>query len=433
MIENRVLLLLHLATEFINITMVYVTIFGFPLVNKKWKIVGTITAVVCGHIWILEASNLRDAMGMSFFTMIAVPLFMLSGRRRTFLLLYPFIVIMSSVVSVSVSFLVANLLGVRESVILENSYIGIPCQCAPMLFMMLWGVYRKVKKKEFGQVHLDGKQYVLLYTVVVSEFLMLMPLQDLSENPEIGQIATAVGLPVSVACIVLAVLAVWQGVVVNREIRLQEQNRMLEEFARLQKNYYADIIEKDKELRRFRHDMNAHTSVLQAYCETIRDVNLKNYVDNMVKEATQYEWKVYTGNYSADAILSQNEKKAYEKGIQMKVEGALPNKSKVEDYDLCILLSNLLTNAIEACEQIAEVSKRQIILRVGSYEEKLYIEVKNTISKRVVIENNRLITTKNDKKNHGIGSENVAHTVKKYDGIVNYHCDNEYFTAEVCI
>ncbi|MBQ8316288.1 MAG: sensor histidine kinase [Lachnospiraceae bacterium] len=433
MMENRLILLLHLATEFINMTMVYTTVFGASLVKKKWKIVLTVGVVVCGHLLLLEILGLRDAKGMSFFTMLAVPLFMLSGRKRTLLGLYPFAVIMASVVSVSVSFLVANMLGVTEAVVLENDYLGIVCQCAPMLFMGLWSVWCKFKKIELSQMHLDIKQYILFYTVAVCELFMLGPIQNMSKHPELGRDATFAGVAVSVACIVFAVLAVWQGIVVHREIRLQEQNRALEDYMQLQKEYYTDIVAKDEELRRFRHDMAAHTQVIQAYCEDIEHVDLKHYVENMVKETGRYERKVYTGNHGVDAILGRIEQEAKEKEIRFTVEGVLPSRTRVEEYDLCIILSNLLKNAIEACEQVGDAKECYVKLQVGSYEETLCFSVENSVAGGVKIEGNRLLTTKADKKNHGIGSENVARTVEKYGGTVSYQCDGKCFTAEVCI
>ncbi|MBQ8798584.1 MAG: sensor histidine kinase [Lachnospiraceae bacterium] len=433
MMENRLILLLHLATEFINMTMVYMTIFGASLVKKKWKMVLAIAIVTCGHLLLLEYVGLRDAEGMSFFTMLAVPLFMLSGKKRTYVALYPFAVIMASVVSVSVSFFVAFFLGVSESVILENHYLGILCQCAPMLVMGLWSIWCKFKKIELSQMHLDIKQYILLYTVAGCEFFMLGSIQSMSKHPELGIDATYAGVSVSVACIAFALLAVWQGIVVHREIRLQERNRALENYMQLQKEYYTDIMAKDEELRRFRHDMAAHARVLRAYCEKSEDVEIKHYVDSMIRETTRYERKAYTGNHGVDAILSGIEQETKEKKIGFTVEGVLPTQIRVEEYDLCIILSNLLKNAIEACEQVSKVSERYIKLQVGSYEENLYLSVENSVVNEIKVENNRLYTTKTDKKSHGIGSENVARAVEKYGGTVTYRCENACFTAEICI
>jgi len=432
MMENRLILLLHLATEFINMTMVYTTIFGASLVKKKRRIVLTVVMVVCGHLLLLEKCGLEDAKGISFFTMLVVPLFMLSGRKRTLLGLYPFAVIMASVVSVSVSFLAANMVGVTEAVVLENDYLGIVCQCTPMLLMGVWSAWCKFKKIELSQMHLDIKQYILFYTVAVCELFMLGPIQNMSKHPELGTDATFAGVAVSIACIVFALLVVWQGIVVHREIQLQERNQILEECMQLQKAHYIDVVAKDEELRRFRHDMAAHTQVLQAYCEGTENVDLKCYVDNMIKEAVRYERKVYTGCHGVDAILDGIEHEAREKEIRLAVEGVLPKQIRVKEYDLCIVLSNLLKNAIEACEQVGDTEKRYIKLQVGSYEEAWCLVVENSVSSEVRIENNRLYTTKADKRNHGIGSENVARVVGKYGGTVTYRCEKKCFTAEVC-
>lgn len=433
MMENRLILLMHLATEFLNVSMVYTTVFCMPFIKGKKRILLVIAAVAGGHLLLLEVFGLKDAIGMSFFTMLTIPLFILRGKKSTLLCLYPLAVMMGAVVSTSASFFVANLLGITEGEMLDGYYMEILCQCTPMLFMGVWRVYRRLRRIEVYPVYLDKKQYILLYTVALSEFFMLAPLQSMSRHPELGKDATVAGLSVSVACIVFTLLAIWQGIVVHREIQLQEQNRALEKYMHLQKTYYTDIVAKDEELRRFRHDMAAHTQVLQAYCEGAENVDLKSYVDNMMKETVRYERKVYTGNHGVDAILSRIEQEASEKGIRFTEEGALPEKMKVEEYDLCIILSNLLRNAIEAGEQVGEPSDRYIKLLVGSYEETLYLAVKNSVANEVKIENNRLYTTKDDKKNHGLGSENVARAVEKYGGIVNYQCNEKCFTAEVCI
>lgn len=433
MIEDGILLLLILATDFLNMSLVYTTIFGMGFIKNRKKIVLVIVTLLCSHLLLLELFGLEDALGMSIFTMLAIPLFLLSGRKLTLLGVYPFTVIMASVVSVSVSFLVAKLMGVTESAVIDNPYLSLLCQCVQLIFMGLWTIYRKVKKQEAYRVHLDIKQYILLYTVAVCEFLMLAPLQAMSGHPEWGEDVTTVGVSVSVACIVFVLLAVWQGIVVNREIKLRERNAMLEQYMQLQKDYYTEIIAKDEELRRFRHDMSAHMSVLRAHCENVNNNELKQYVDNLIEETTRYERKTYTGNNSVDAILGQAERTAEEKKIRFTVEGALPNCTKVEDYDLCIIVSNLLSNALEACEEIRGPSERYVEIRVGSYEEKLYLEVRNSVCHEIRIEQNRLYTTKADVRNHGIGSENVARTVKKYEGTVTYRCENACFTAEICL
>lgn len=124
---------------------------------------------------------------------------------------------------------------------------------------------------------------------------------------------------------------------------------------------------------------------------------------------------------------------AKEQQIKVEIDGSLPVKTRMSEFDLCTILSNLLTNAIEACEKVNESSGRNIIILTEAYNEQIFISVKNTIVGNILVKGNHLITTKEDKKNHGIGSGNVENTVKKYDGIIEYQYDKNWFIVEVII
>lgn len=433
MMENIFILLLHLTTEFVNISLVYKTIFDATFTKRRKRAIGVVLAVVCTHVLWLFLYGIDDAMGLSFFTMLSIPFFLLDGRKRQSFFLYPFVVIMSSVFSCCMSFVLACFLGISESVILDNHYLTLLCQCTPFGIYLIWLSYRKKKKIFFEEMYLSVKQYVLLYTVAISEFFVLATLQSLSRDDNFWKTVTEIGVPISVTCVVLALITIWQGIVSKREIRLQEQNRLLEYYMELQKTYYTDLLTRDEELRRFRHDIDAHLLVLQAYGERSADADLRQYVEAMSRDVLQNRRKNYTGNHGVDALLFQFEKRAEKNGIVMTVEGVLPNQSEVEEYDLCILISNLLSNALEACECMSEQKVRYIQLKVGSYQDKLYISVENSTSVKVTVEGKRLYTTKTDKQNHGFGSENVARIVKKYGGVLEYQSNEHSFLAEICL
>ncbi len=163
---------------------------------------------------------------------------------------------------------------------------------------------------------LSVKQYVLLYTVALSDFFVLATLQKLSRDDYFWKTITAIGVPISVTCAVLALITIWQGIVSNREIRLQEQNRMLEHYMELQKSYYTELLARDEELRHFRHDMDAHLLVLQAHGERLEDADLKQYVEAMSKDILHNKRKSYIGNHGVDAILFQAKKEQMRTGLQ---------------------------------------------------------------------------------------------------------------------
>ena len=93
----------------------------------------------------------------------------------------------------------------------------------------------------------------------------------------------------------------------------------------------------------------------------------------------------------------------------------------------CTIISNLLNNAIEACEKIQE-DKRIIEFEIVGYNSQIFISVCNSYDMESIInQKQKFITTKEDKLNHGIVLENVRMTVKKYDGDMRISQESFYY------
>ena len=99
----------------------------------------------------------------------------------------------------------------------------------------------------------------------------------------------------------------------------------------------------------------------------------------------------------------------------------------------CTIISNLLNNAIEACEKIQD-DKRIIEFEIAGYNSQIFISVCNSYDMESIInQKQKFITTKEDKLNHGIGLENVRRTVNKYDGYMRIFQENERFIVTINI
>lgn len=87
---------------------------------------------------------------------------------------------------------------------------------------------------------------------------------------------------------------------------------------------------------------------------------------------------------------------------------------KIKDEDVVTILSNLLNNAIEACEGC---KKDKIVKLKFVKEDKIIISVKNTFNHVIRYENGEIKTTKiSDAEDHGMGIENIIRVIEKYNG-----------------
>lgn len=194
---------------------------------------------------------------------------------------------------------------------------------------------------------------------------------------------------------------------------------------------YIEMNEKNTELRRFRHDTKNLLLVLHSLIVEEKYEQAVEYIDKMQETMDSTKSKTFdTGNFIADALLESKAKTAAQSNIIMTVDGCI-SASKVEDVDLVILISNLLDNAIEAVRQVD--GDRRIEIQSILKKNIWILLVKNSCMNEVVIRENRIETTKDNKESHGFGLSNIERVTKKYDGNLQLSCENKVFTARATL
>ncbi|MCX4319490.1 GHKL domain-containing protein [Lachnospiraceae bacterium 38-14] len=431
--EDIIYLTLYLITEMANYLLAYRVIFQAEITKDKRRWGVGISSLIIIHLLIMIIYGENISESLSIITMIMLPICILQKREKKYFIIYPFIVIGTSNIMVSMTFLCALLFKASEFKVLENDTLRIFCQCIPIILMLGLEILNKRNKKKLIYVQLGRQQYILFYIGIICTYLMISALQVISKGNISKDVINICGLAISIACIVFIFLILWQGIVVYREIQYKERCEMNEKYLELQAEHFQQLMAQDEKMRKFRHDMNSHMNMLKYYCESKQYEVLTDYLSNMTQESAVYDVTVYTRNSSVDAVIAPLALIAQEKNIEMEWKGILPEQTKVALYDLCTIVSNLLKNAIEACEEIAEEKEKKIEIRVGSYNNQIYLSFRNTVEKNIMVEKQRLVTSKRDKDNHGIGSQNVKEAVQKYDGTIIYKCEDGWFEVKIGI
>ena len=110
---------------------------------------------------------------------------------------------------------------------------------------------------------------------------------------------------------------------------------------KLEELHYLDMQQKNKDLRAFRHDYNHHILAMQELAKQGNYDNLTKYIENLsqIKEHTHY---LSTNHVVADAIVNYFYEHLPEH-TQFELLGKFSKPFFVEESDLCIILSNLVT------------------------------------------------------------------------------------------
>lgn len=114
----------------------------------------------------------------------------------------------------------------------------------------------------------------------------------------------------------------------------------------------------------------------------------------------------------------------------MDYKATVPRELAVSDIDLCVVIGNLIDNAVEACEKV-EPQHQFIRLYIGILRRQLYISVSNATGEAVRKLDEEYITTK--RGNHGHGLKRINNIVNKYDGYINRKNEPGVFVTEIML
>lgn len=218
---------------------------------------------------------------------------------------------------------------------------------------------------------------------------------------------------------------------ITKEKRLQEAGLFRERAKnQLETKQYMDEVyaAQRKRLHEFKNHMGCVQGLLEKRNYTQAEEYLKNINGNWVEEIDY----INVNHAVINSVLNQKFKVAKAKKIPLILSLSDQQNFPMADEDIVVILANLLDNAIEACERLEE-GKRFVKLGMENTRGDFLLTVKNPVAAEVKVVGNRILTSKENPAEHGIGLSNVETAVKKYGGECIYSFDGEFFTISVVV
>lgn len=172
------------------------------------------------------------------------------------------------------------------------------------------------------------------------------------------------------------------------------------------------------QLRDVRHNMKNNLVSILAYAENGDNEKIIRFVNEIMEEGgIKTSTVTNSGNIVIDSLIGYWYVEAKKVGIDFSVNLNIPMEMPFRGADICLILGNLLENAVEAAQK-AE-GKKYIRLHMKYDKNNLLLFVENNY-KGVLIKtkDKRLKSTKTDAGNHGVGLSSVYRIAAKYHGVV---------------
>ena len=212
----------------------------------------------------------------------------------------------------------------------------------------------------------------------------------------------------------------------NRNVRLQQENHLLT----LQQTRYENLCNAIEEARQARHDIRHQYLQLSSLAEQGDLEKIKDYISSAVSKIPSQDLH-FCENQATDSIVGYYSALAARDQIPFLSRLDLPAQITIDEMDLCIILSNLLENAIEASLKTDPARRAISVTAYLHHNHLLLLQVENAYDTQISEKNHIFQSSK--RRGNGVGVQSVRHIAKKNGGDSDFSYENGIFTANIML
>lgn len=201
-------------------------------------------------------------------------------------------------------------------------------------------------------------------------------------------------------------------------LRLRRTNSVYEQQLELCERHQEERELSLLQVRDVRHNMKNNLVSILAYAENGECKKIIKFVNEIMEEGGMKTSRIInSGNIVIDSLINYWYITAQKEGIDFSIDINIPIRMPFKGADICLILGNLLENAVEAARKVERNKYIRIRMKYDKNNLLLYI-VNNYSGELIKDKSNGYKSTKVDSENHGVGLASVHRTVAKYHGVV---------------
>lgn len=316
------------------------------------------------------------------------------------------------------------------SQIRENpSYFLLGGVISRIIYLVLIEFIRRRQTRKANQISIKSWLLILLIPFM-SIVLIMINLYD----PLTNDLYNNKLMVTSIILLLVNLIAYYLFDSIIEQIDENSKMQTREEHLLSQKEYYESVRKNHESMRKVYHDMRAHLSAIEGYASLEDWEGVLSYIHRLDDSLGLEKIIMYTENTVINALLNSKLNEALEREIKVRHTIAIPNRFKMNEMDVCVVVGNLLNNAFEGCNRIKRMDVPRRIEIIMKYKNgRILIKIINSYNKETIHKKGEKFETSKKRKDlHGIGIENVKEIVGKYDGTMNIS-DGEMFEVDITL
>lgn len=214
----------------------------------------------------------------------------------------------------------------------------------------------------------------------------------------------------------------------QNEYRLKADADILEMAAKSMKERLLAAEELVSRDRAMRHDRRHFEALILSLMEDGKEEEAKKCLRERMEQEPRTAVR-YCENATINAAITHYVSVAGREGIDVRVSANIPFDPGVNEMQLAITISNLIENAIHACEKVPEGSR--FIEITARYKDQLLLEIANACAEKVPLDEEGHPFT--EEAGHGVGTRSVLAFIRETDSEIRYIAEEHVFKVRMMI
>jgi hypothetical protein len=224
----------------------------------------------------------------------------------------------------------------------------------------------------------------------------------------------------------------------REQLTMQNEQNLLHMQVATAKMHLEELKESQEKTLIYRHDIRHHLNLIGAYLLDDNKAAALKYITEIEKTMEGCVVEKYCINYTCNLILCSYILKAKKEQIIVETKIDLHEKNTVSDMDLCVIFSNAIENAVNACKHIPSVNDRTLKIVCKSQNGKLFIQITNGYEGTVMFANGMPVRmavnmTTGTEENYGLGTKSIAAVTEKYGGVYSFTAKDGVFKTSIIL
>lgn len=212
-----------------------------------------------------------------------------------------------------------------------------------------------------------------------------------------------------------------------------QKNMIADKLLSMQSSYYQKVEDSQREITSLRHDLKKHLHSLAVLLRAGQYGEALTYIERIYESAKGMKVPLTGGNTMVNILVNNAEQQAAACNIPLTANIMVPSELPFENVDLCIILGNLLDNALEACSRMEKEDKGFIHTEIRCQKAYLIISISNSYNGLLRMDGSRYESMKVGEQYCGIGLSNVSTVIQRYNGHMKINHSSHVFTVSVML